>query len=93
MLLQRMNIRNEYITGFAVGVGVTALGYYVYKKNQDRVDDFLRKQGIQVPNSSSSRNMDGLTLEELVLEKERIEDLIAEREMASKELVVAQPNA
>lgn len=86
-----MNIKKEYITGFAVGVGVSALGYYMYKKNQDKIDDFLRQQGIQVPNHGNSGNMNAMTLEELVREKEHIEDLIAEKEMAAKNLAVSQP--
>ncbi len=77
-----MVITRAHITGFAVGVGVSALGYYAYKKNQSRVDDFLRQQGIQIP-VSHARDFSKLSLEELVSEKERLEDIIAEREMLS----------
>ena len=41
-------INKDHIKGVAVGVGVCAVGYYVYKKNQDKVDGFLKKQGINV---------------------------------------------
>ena len=75
-----MAINSQQITGFVVGLGVAGLGFYVYKKNQGEIDDFLRKQGIQVP-ESSSKDYSKLTIEELVSEKERLEDLIAEKEM------------
>lgn len=74
-----MLISSQYVKGFAMGVGVAALGFYLYKKNQKQVDEFLRKQGINVPCSSGS-DLSTLSLEELISEKERIEDIIAERE-------------
>jgi hypothetical protein len=79
-----MNITSQHVTGFMVGVGTTVAAYYLYKKNQTQVDDFLRRQGIQLP-ESGTKEYGSMNLEELVLEKERMEDLIAEREMAEKE--------
>lgn len=76
-----MAITSQHITGFAIGLGVAGLGFYVYKKNQPQIDDFLRKQGIQLPDRGL-QDYSTMTLEELVSEKERLEDLIAEREMA-----------
>lgn len=78
-----MAINSDHITGFAVGVGVSAVGFYMYKKNQSRVDEWLRAQGIQV-GGSASREVSSMSLEELVAEKERLEDVIAEREYAEK---------
>lgn len=78
-----MPINSQHITGFVVGLGLAGLGFYVYKKNQGEIDDFLRKQGIQVP-ESSTKDFSNLSLEELVTEKERLEDLIAEREMVTE---------
>ena len=83
-----MAINSDHITGFAVGLGAAAVGFYLYKQNQARVDDWLRKQGISVP-AISSQDPASLSLEELVREKERFEDLIAEREMA----VASEPAA
>ena len=79
-----MNVTSQHVTGFFVGVGAAAVGYYLYKNNQAKVDDFLRRQGIQIP-ERTMRDPASLTLEELVSEKERLEDLIAEREMAKKD--------
>lgn len=86
-----MKISADHITGFVVGLGAAAVGFYVYKKNQHKVDDWLRKQGIDVP-ATNSANPASMTVEDLVAEKERLEDLIAEREHAAKE-AAAQPGA
>lgn len=77
-----MEIRNEHLVGFVAGIGTAALGFYLYKKHQPEVDEFLRSQGIATP-VDGSRNEAELTLEELVREKERLEDVIAEREHAA----------
>lgn len=79
-----MNVTSQHITGFAVGLGVAAVGFYAYKRNQAQVDDFLRSHGIPIP-EAIGRDESALTLEELVLEKERLEDLIAERQHAAIE--------
>lgn len=77
-----MAISSDHVTGFVVGVGAAAVGLYLYKKNQPKVDEFLRKQGIAMPNASGDTQ--SMTLQELVREKERLEDLIAERELAAQ---------
>ena len=74
-------INKDHLTGALVGVGVCAVGYYVYKKNQCKVDDFLRKQGINVSNDSA-KEYSSMSLEELMENKETIEDFIAEKELA-----------
>ena len=54
------------------------------KKNQKDVDEFLRKQGINVP-ADSSKVYDSMSVEELMREKENLEDIIAEREVADQQ--------
>ena len=66
--------------GAAVGVGVCAVGYYIYKKNQTKVDGFLKKQGINVQ-TVNHKDYANMSLEELMESKELIEDLIAEKEV------------
>lgn len=73
-------INNDHIIGAAVGVGACAVGYYLYTQNQEQVDTFLKKQGINVP-VGSSKNYNNMDIEELMETKELIEDLIAEREV------------
>jgi hypothetical protein len=77
-----MTLTSDHLTGFVVGLGAAALGYYMYKKNETQVDDFLRSQGIEVPGKESAATS-SMTLKELVAEKERLEDLIAEKEMVA----------
>ena len=35
---------NSVWKGILIGVGVSAVGFYAYKKNEDKVDAFLNKQ-------------------------------------------------
>jgi len=77
-----MAINSNHVTGFVVGLGIAAVGFYAYKKNQTQVDDWLRRQGVQVP-AAGIKDVTAMSLEELVTEKEHLEDVIAEREMAT----------
>lgn len=80
------SIKKEHLLGAAVGVGTVAVGYYLYKKNQSKVDSFLRKQGINIKTSSQAI-YDNMALEELVTTKEHLEDLIAEKELSTNTAV------
>jgi len=79
-----MAVNSDHVTGFAVGLGISALGAYLYKQNQGRVDEWLRQQGINVP-PASAKDETAMSLEELTRAKERLEDLIAERAIHVKE--------
>jgi hypothetical protein len=79
-----MPITSQHVTGLVVGLGVAAAGFYLYKMNQRRVDAWLESQGIRFPGTSAS-DLSAMTLEELVHQKERLEDLIAERELAAEQ--------
>lgn len=83
-MFRNYNLTRNHLIGFAAGVGTCAVGYYLYKKNETKVNEFLKKQGINV--CTANKDITGMTLEELVVEKENIEDLIAEKEMISGEL-------
>ncbi|MCI7342867.1 MAG: hypothetical protein MSH33_02850 [Fusobacterium necrophorum] len=76
------NFKREHCVGIVIGIGVAAAGYYLYKKNQDKVDSFLRKQGINVKTSTST-NYEAMDLETLTEMKEHIEDIIAEKELSA----------
>lgn len=79
-----MQIKNEHVTGFVIGLGAAAAGYYFYKKNQPQVDAFLSEHGIELP-AAAGVDPKSMTLEQLVAEKEALEDLIAEREYSDIE--------
>ncbi len=74
-----MAISAQHVTGFVAGLGVSALTFYLYKKNQAKVDQFLSDHGIQV-SSVMSRDPESMSLKDLVKAKEDLEDVIAERE-------------
>jgi hypothetical protein len=74
-----MAITSQHVTGFALGLGVSALGFYLYKKNQAKVDQFLRERGIQV-SPVLETDPKSMSLKELIRTKEELEDLIAEKE-------------
>ena len=82
-------ITKNHLVGAAVGVGVAAVAFYLYKKNQAKVDEFLRKQGINVKTSSCA-SLENLDIEGLTEMKEHIEDLIAEKSAAesAEEVIV-----
>ena len=86
-----MPIKGEHLTGFAIGIGVSAAGYYLYKKNQTIVDAFLEEHGINV-SSVFENDLKSMTLKELILAKEELEDLIAEKEHEAKEKKQAKKN-
>jgi len=82
-------ITKNHLVGAAVGIGVAAVAFYLYKKNQAKVDEFLRKQGINIKTSSCA-SLENLDIEGLTEMKEHIEDLIAEKSAAEfvEEIIV-----
>lgn len=79
------SVKKEHLVGAVVGIGAVAAGYYLYKKNQNKVDNFLRKQGINVKTSNTA-NYESMDLESLMTVKEHIEDLIAEKELSAESI-------
>ncbi len=87
-----MNITSEHVTGFVVGLGVASLGFYMYKRNEAQIDEWLRGQSINFPFTGfQAKDQSNKSLEELLREKERLEDLIAEREMAEESKTQGAP--
>lgn len=80
-----MQINSSHVVGFAAGITASAACFYMYKRNQANFDAWLGEHGINLA-GPSAKDPESMTLEELVTEKERFEDIIAEKEMAqSKE--------
>ena len=71
----------DLIVGFLAGVVTGAAGYYYYRKNQSAINAFLAGKGINISGGPDAAGQ--ASVEELVAEKERLEDLIAEREAAA----------
>lgn len=81
---------NDLVKGILIGVGVSAVGFYLYKKNEDKVDSFLRGHGMDIKPRGS--NYETMSVEELMRTKETIEDLIAEKEMQEQSITVEAGN-
>ena len=77
---------NDLVKGILIGVGVSAVGFYLYKKNEEKVDNFLRGRGMDIKPRGS--NYETMSVEELMRTKETIEDLIAEKEMQEQSITV-----
>lgn len=82
-----MNSTGNLTTGILIGVGLSVAAYYFYMNNKEKVDGFLRSQGINPPLNTGTKDYSAMSLEELVGTKEHIEDLIAEMEHTMKEQV------
>ncbi|KAA9030619.1 hypothetical protein [Niallia endozanthoxylica] len=73
-----MAINQDFLLGFVSGTVVGAVGYRLYEQNSGQLQRLLQpSQGFhpQVPAQQPS-------LEELVAQKERLEDLIAELQIS-----------
>ena len=63
---------NSLLKGVLIGVGMSAVGFYVYKKNEDKVDSFLRRHGMNIRQHGA--DYETMSVEELMRAKENIED-------------------
>lgn len=82
---------NTVWKGILIGVGVSAVGFYAYKKNEDKVDGFLRRHGMDIKQHGA--DYETMSVEELMRTKETIEDLIAEKEMQEQSVTVEASEA
>ena len=80
----------DHIIGAALGIGIAATGFYLYKKNQDKTDEILRSHGMDIP-VNENKPLNNMSVEELATLKEKIEDIIAERELAAESGEAAAP--
>ena len=75
-----MKLSIQHLTGFMAGLGVSVFGYYLYHKNQSKIDGFLGDLGFPISHEPQCNYSSSQSLEELVRTKESIEDAIAEKE-------------
>ena len=74
------------VKGILIGVGVSAVGFYSYKHNEEKVDNVLRSHGVKV--KTPTAGFETMSVEELMRTKESIEDLIAEKEPQEQSVTV-----
>ncbi len=74
------------VKGVLIGVGVSAVGFYAYKHNEEKVDNFMRRHGMNV--KTPAAGFETMSVEDSMRTKETIEDLIAEKEMQEQSVTV-----
>lgn len=77
---------NPLVKGILIGVGASVVGFCVYKHNEEKVDNFLRRHGVKV--KSTAAGFETMSVEDLMRTKETIEDLIAEKELQDQSVTV-----
>ncbi|MDD6872135.1 MAG: hypothetical protein PUD68_04760 [Clostridiales bacterium] len=77
---------NPLVKGILIGVGVSAVGFYAYKCNAEKVDAFMRRHGVKV--KTPTAGFETMSVEDLMRTKESIEDLIAEKELQEQSVTV-----
>ena len=77
---------NPLVKGILIGVGASVVGFCVYKHNEEKVDNFLRRHGVKV--KSPAAGLETMSVEDLMRTKETIEDLIAEKELQDQSVTV-----
>ena len=80
---------NPMTKGILIGVGVSLVGFACYKHNEENVDKFLNRHGIHVKTPTS--DFETMSVEDLMRTRERIEDLIAEKELQDQSVTVEAP--
>ncbi len=87
-----MNVTlSPMVKGILIGVGVSAIGFYAYKQNEEKVDNFLRNHGVKV--KTPTAGFETMSVEDLMRTKENIEDLIAEKEQQEQSVTVEAAEA
>ncbi|MBN8234859.1 hypothetical protein JF544_06340 [Halobacillus kuroshimensis] len=80
-----MVLNKDFMMGFVSGTVVGAVGYRLYEQNQGQLSQLIQNPGVQSMNSlpSLSTNQHEVTMEDLIAQKERLEDYIAEKKVNS----------
>ena len=64
-------LNNPMTKGILIGVGVSAVAFYAYKKNEAKVDSFMRNHGINV--KTPTPDFKTMSVDDLMRTKENID--------------------
>lgn len=80
-----MVMNKDFMMGFVSGTVVGAVGYRLYEQNQGQLSQLIQNPATQQlnPLQSVAASREELTLEDLIAQKERLEDFIAEKKVNS----------
>ena len=86
-----ITVNRDIVKGVLIGVGVSAVAFYAYKKNENKVDNFMRDHGMTI--ESPKENYAEMSLVDLMRTKETLEDLIAEKEIEENTVTATEADA
>ena len=72
-----MTLNKDFLMGFLSGTVVGAVGYRLYEQNGGQLQRLIQPQG----NFNQTMSSYQPSIEELVAQKERLEDMIAEKQV------------
>jgi protein-arginine kinase activator protein McsA len=75
------NFNKDFLAGFISGAVIGATGYKLYEENAGDLGRLVKNAGKTVTGKVSIATNGKPTLEELIMQKENLEDLIAEQEL------------
>lgn len=79
-----MVMNKDFLFGFVSGTVVGAVGYRVYEQNQGQLSQLIQNPVQHSMNSlQQALPKQDITLEDLISQKERLEDLIAEKKVSN----------
>lgn len=78
--------KTDLFKGVAIGVGVCAIGFVAYKKNEEAVNTFLNDHGFNIENNGNA-DFYSMSLEKLMETRETIDDIIAEKDLSGVTIV------
>ncbi|HLQ39722.1 MAG TPA: hypothetical protein VK118_02015 [Tetragenococcus sp.] len=79
-----VNFDRDFFAGFVSGAIVGATGYKLYEENTGDLQRLVKRTGASVGTQAKPALSSDPSLEELIMQKENLEDLIAEKEVADK---------
>lgn len=73
-----MVLTRDFWIGFVTGTVVGAVGYRLYEQNNGQLKRLVQAQSQALPSAGLE-----VTLEDLIAQKERLEDIIAEKQVGA----------
>ncbi|QST01063.1 hypothetical protein IMZ31_05715 [Pontibacillus sp. ALD_SL1] len=81
-------MNKDFLMGFVSGTVVGAVGYRLYEQNQGQLSQLIQNPGMmnaQQPSANTFQQVQSqdISVEDLISQKERLEDMIAEKKVHS----------
>lgn len=80
-----MALNKDFLMGFVSGTVVGAVGYRLYEQNSGQLKQLIQQAPASAGMGGFNEGGAAPSIEELVAQKERLEDLIAEKQTTGNE--------